>query len=100
MVWAGEMLFGCCHCAWPSDWKFCELGKGWLYLASGREVAEIERHLWITGFEPMPMGGKATHPFPAVEASGTAQLNPLAGLWGSSAGQHDTLLLGELISAQ
>ena len=87
-----------CHCAQPSDWKFCEPGKGWLYLASGRDVAEIERQLWIIGFEPMPKGGKATHPFPAEEAGGTAQLNPLAGLLGRSSGEHTTLLLGELIS--
>lgn len=71
-----------CHCALPSDWNFCEPGKGWLYLASGREVAEIERQLWVRGFEPMPTRGEATHPLPAEEAGETTRLNPLAGSQG------------------
>ena len=53
--------------------------------------------LWIIGFEPLPKGGKAT--YPAEQAGGTAHLICLAGL-GRSAGEHSTLLLGELTPAQ
>lgn len=49
-----------CHYAQQSDWNFSEPGKGWLYLASGREVAEMETVLWVIGFEPA--GGEATCP--------------------------------------
>lgn len=70
-----------CQCAQPSDWNFCEPGKEWLYLASGREVAEIERQLWVIGFEPMPMGGEAGHSFPVEEAGGVTKPDLLAGLW-------------------
>lgn len=80
-----------CHCAQPSDWNFRELGKEWLYLASGREVAEIERQLWVIGFEPMPRGGEAGHPFPAEEVGGTTKLNPLVRLWwGADRGVYHT----------
>ena len=84
-LWAGlgrRSSYGC-HWARPSDWKFCDLARGWLYLASGREVAEIGQ-LWIIGFEPMPEGGKAT--YPAEQATGGSPADLFGRVMGRSTG--------------
>lgn len=68
-----------CHSAQSSDWNVFEPGKGWLHLTSGREVAEVERQLWVIEFEPVPTGGEAAHPFPAGEGRRTTHLKPQQG---------------------
>ena len=99
-LWAGpgrHSSFGC-PWAWLSDWKFCEPAQGWLYLASGMEVTEIEstaldHRVWA------PTKGRESH-LPSWANWWDSPPDLFGRVMGRSAGEHSTLLLGKLTPAQ
>ena len=98
-LWAGLgrcSSFGC-HWSRPSDWKFCDPARGWLYLASGREVAEIKRAALDHRVWAHARGRESHLPSWATRWDSPADL--FGRVMGRSTGERSTVLLGELTSA-
>lgn len=84
-LWAGlargSWAVGHRHRAEQSDWNFCEPGKGWLYLASGREVSKIDRP--SSGSQTLSRQEGNQSPHFQLRKWVERQLKPLAGVRGT-----------------